>query len=730
MIIDSRNWQKKIYRGQVPFLWFLLFAMFGVLLSVWIPPQPDWFLALKILSVLFFLASLICIRWPSCLGLMFLLFLTSLCWMRAWEGHPLVNPVHFSHVLDDRVLIGFVSDEPRINERNARFRLQIIGAMDQNREAMQELNGQIQITAEKVEALQYGDLVALAMDRVQPVSPPRNPGEMDYAAHLAKQNCWHQAYLGEGQLKKIDGNYGSKFIAFSLKLRKKMVDKFERLVSDPDAFAIASTLILGYRADLSAELMETFSVTGTIHVLSVSGMHVVIVFWLLAKLLFWMDYRKTLRRIRFPLLLLAIWAYAILTGLSPSVLRAAMMLGFVLWAEAWNRRSVTYNNIAASAFFLLLFDPKLLLDIGFQLSYLAVVGIVFLYPLLQLIFCRTHRFVKPIVDYSLMSVSAQAGAFPLAMYYFQQFPVYFLLANLLIVLPASGIMYLGFAVLFLPESATTQPVLEMLGMWLSALIVWMNEALGWIQRLPAASLSGLETSAFQCLLLYLLMLCLIFALVNRSKRMLVGFVVVAMVLILTAFIPFYQRWDQRKLIIHQVRSALAISYTGRGQSWVFSDLPGPDNGTFRFSLLPHLKTYVSPEEIKWMAEKEEFEDDRMKVAQGMLQVGRHRMYIYDSEDWFDSKPSEASGSMTRMEMESGAEYLEPLAPLEMDLLLIRKNPKKSLAEILKQYPSRKIVMDGSNYPRSIERMKNEAEIAGLDYYILKDNFAYVWVLDE
>src|SRR5690606_9264913 len=98
--------------------------MVGILLSVWVRPNPLWFLVLKILSVLFFLATLICIRWPTCLGFMFFLFLTCLCWLRAWEGHPVVNPVHFSHVLDDRVLIGFVADEPRINERNARFRLQ------------------------------------------------------------------------------------------------------------------------------------------------------------------------------------------------------------------------------------------------------------------------------------------------------------------------------------------------------------------------------------------------------------------------------------------------------------------------------------------------------------------------------------------------------------------------------------------------------------------------------
>lgn len=755
MIIDSRNWQIKLYRGHVPFVWFLLFSMVGIIGGAWIHPDPRWFSVLETVCIMLFFGCVLCFWRPAFLGFLFFLFLSCLSWVRVWEGHPNVNPGHFSHFTESgsdfagsgsdlaadphhsgtEILIGYVSDEPRVNERNTRFSLQVIGAWNQQANVVVEMNGRIQVTAENavntvenrlskaenIGELNYGDLVAFAGDRVGPVLPPGNPGEMNYAAHLAKQNCWHRAYLGQGQLQKLATGYGSDLMGFSLALRKKMVDKFERFVPDPDAVAIASTLILGYRAELSAEVMETFSATGTIHVLSVSGMHVVIVFWLLAKLLFWMDYRKSLKMLRFPLLLIAIWAYALLTGLSPSVLRAAMMLGFVLWAEAWSRRSVTYNNIAASAFFILLFDPKLLLDIGFQLSYLAVAGIVFLYPLLQQLFRSIHRLLKPIVDYSLMSVAAQAGAFPLAMYYFQQFPVYFLLANLLIVLPASAIMYLGFALLLLPESVTSTPLLHILGQWLSGLIVWMNESLTLIQGLPAASLTGLETSALQCLLIYLLMLSLIFAFIHRSKRLWGVFLLLATVLPVLSAIPFYERWTQRKLIVHQVRSALAISYTGRGQSWIYSDLPGFDHSTIRYSLLPHLRTFVAREKIRWIGKEEEFDNGQTTISQGVLQIGGERMFIYDHGNWLESVPERGGEWSTEKDWPE---------PLEVDILLIRNNPRKPLPEIAQQYPSRMILLDASNYVRTMDRLKNEAETAGLAYYVLKDNFAYVWLLDE
>src|SRR5690606_21264126 len=196
--------------------------------------------------------------------------------------------------------------------------------------------------------------------------------------------------------------------------------------------------------------------------LSVSGMHVVIVFWLLAKLLWWMGGSKGLRAMKFIILLLAVWGYALLTGFSPPVLRASIMVGFVMAATIFGRQNRIYNSIAASAFFLLLYEPKFIADIGFQLSYLAVLGIIFLAPLWQSIFVSNHRLMKPIGSYVWMSMSAQAGAGPLATYYFHQFPIYFLVANLFIALPASGIMYLGFILLILPAG--------MLASWIGTLL--------------------------------------------------------------------------------------------------------------------------------------------------------------------------------------------------------------------------------------------------------------------
>lgn len=692
--------------GHVPFVRFLIFAVIGVCLSYWISPDLRVYQLLRVGCVVFALlgVGLLAVRGPF-YGPVFLVFVMLVCWMRAWDGYPTLKSDHFSqHDLD--YLIGYVADEVVQDEQRVRFRLKVTGGGEVGRN-MQVLQGNLQVTVNGQHQLSYGDLVVVPAV-FNEVPPPRNPGEMNYAAHLAKENCWHQAYYNEEDLRISHADLGQPIIARSLLLRRQMVDKFERfLPQNEDVFSIASTLILGYRVDLSRELLETYSETGTIHVLSVSGMHVVIVFWLLSYLLFWMNWHPILKILRIPLLVLAVWAYAFLTGLSPSVLRAAMMLSFVLWATARNRQSRTYNNIAASAFLLLIYDPKLLLNLGFQLSYLAVIGIVFLNPLIQGLMPRGSRVWRPIQDYSAMSVAAQAGAFPLAMYYFQQFPVYFLLANLLIVLPASGIMYLGFGILLLPEAPITVAALELVGMLLGQLIILMNTMLEWVQTLPAASLNGMALTWWQCLLIYALMLTFTFAWLNRSKVLFFAFAGIAIALCGVESFQHYAKWSRKKLIIHQVRSQLAISYTGDGEAWLYTDLPDREHGSLRYSVWPYLRTFAAVEDVKWFSPAHNKPYSSRLMRHDIIQVGEKRLAIMDGRD----------GPLT-------AGW-----PLAVDVLLIRHNPAQSVEEMHALFNANKLVFDGSNFPSTVNRLVKEAEAVGLEYYIMKDNYAYVWVMD-
>lgn len=710
--------RRQLYRGHIPFVRFLLACIIGAVLASAIVPDQKIHRVLEAVTLwgtgaggmgywIFARRSV-----STTTGILFFCFLTAFTWKRTWDAHPKIDHRHYSHYSAD-FLTGYFVEEPTVREHSIRGMMRVTAVLDSvATRGAQSCSGLLQVTIERDLVREashpvpsYGSRFLIPAD-YQRIPPPSNPGEMDLATHFAKRDCWHQAYVRDADHVVLSGQSGSALISYALALRQKMVEKFGRYVPDHRAFSIASTLILGYRADLSRELRETYSETGTIHILSVSGMHVVIVFWLLARLLFWMDWRPGLKRLRFPLLMAAIWGYALLTGFSPSVLRAALMLSFILGAEASNRRSRAYNSMGASAFFLVLYQPKLLMNIGFQLSYLAVLGIVFLSPFLSQLLRTRWRWLRPISDYSAMSIAAQSGAFPLAMYYFQQFPVYFLLANLVVVLPASAVMYLGFALLLLPEVPVTANGLDVLGRLLNALILGMNEVLMWIQALPGASLTGLRISLWQTGLIFATIFLAAWSVMQRSGRSLIAALGICVVLLGAGVVQSWTHWNQRRFVIHQLRSSLAISLTGRGEALLYTDLVDLDDNRLRFSVLPYFQASGLFDRIQLVHTDEVVETDRLFVGHGLIQVGGARLLIYDGD-----RPPVPE-------------------PFPVDVLLIRQNPQAPLATLLAQFPCRKVVIDGSNHPKTIDRLQKEIHQLGIEHYLLKNNFAYVWVLRD
>ncbi len=689
---------------------FLLALLLGVGAGIAVAPDPGTYRILQGMAgllavgfvVLFYVRSR---RSPDSLaglGLVWLVFLTICGWILVWHTNPKIDQRHFSRH-QHAVLVGYVADEPVLRGEHVRFPVSVTGGY--RNDTLEALTGQLLLTIRLDSSLQYGfhygRMVAIPA-HFDEVAPPYNPGELDYRRFLANKNIWHQAYVRDGQdVRLLEGFQGKRIIAFALALRQQMVAKFGQYLAHPDARSIASTLILGYRADLSQDLLSAFSATGTIHVLSVSGMHVVIVFWLLSKLLWWMGATKGLRFGRWAVMLVCVWAYALITGFSPSVLRASIMISFVITATHFSRQARVYNSIAASAFFLLLYNPKFVLDVGFQLSYLAVLFIVFLLPLLQQAFPVQQRLVRPVWDYSLMSIAAQAGAFPLATFYFNQFPVYFLPANLLIVLPASFIMYLGFALLLIPFDA----ICQWLGIALERLILFMNEALLYIEHLPFSSMRGVWLDSWEYIVMYALMLAIVFSVLQKSKKLVYAACLCLVMLFSSSFVANTRKHTEQQLVIYNVRSNLAIGLMHRGKVLLYTNLPSLDDRTIQYSVMPHLEFYTAADKISFVPQDSSYQKGAVVIQSGVLQWDNKRLFVYAGDPEFGSR-------------------------LPVDVLLLRGNPRRPLAEIMQSLPCRLLVLDGSNYDNTIHRIRAEAETLAVPVYVLKNNFAYVWRYSE
>jgi competence protein ComEC len=287
----------------------------------------------------------------------------------------------------------------------------------------------------------YGD-VFLISGCPKVVDGPGNPGEFDYKRYLALRNIYHQHFVRAQKARLIGFGPNSSIVHYANRTRLWANETLKKYIPGTREQAVASALVLGVTDGLDNELLKAYAGTGAMHVLAVSGLHITIIYMIIAWIL------KPLSRFRSGPWIIALtsmiilWGYAFITGLSPSVLRAVTMFSFLALAKPTQQSTNMYNTLAASAFCILMFDPFLIMSVGFQLSYMAVIGIVYLHPKLYPMWEPEAWLLDEIWKITSVSIAAQIATLPLGLYYFHQFPNYFLISNLLVI-PGSFVVLIG-----------------------------------------------------------------------------------------------------------------------------------------------------------------------------------------------------------------------------------------------------------------------------------------------
>ncbi|TWR26890.1 ComEC/Rec2 family competence protein [Mucilaginibacter achroorhodeus] len=364
------------HKGQIPFLILLLPFMAGIGCAI-IFPQVDinWILYSGIfISLLFaalnvFYKKLKVYRYNWIGGLLILPMLLAAGWYLTIQHNELRGQNHFSTQKASFLLVNIAS-EPVVKNDIVRFTADVVSTVNGKEHHPASGTLLISIKDELAKNLFYGEQL-LVPSNYTAVEPPYNPGEFNYKQYLANKNIYYQAYLYPKQYRIVDAGKGNPIIAKALDIRQQLVRKLALNMRDTTAIAVASTLVLGYKADLSNEVMQAYSKTGTIHILSVSGGHVAILYGLLVYI-FGFLYRPREKILRATIIIFAIWLYALLTGFSPAVCRAALMITFVIAGRTYSRHVSNLNILAVSAFVLLLYNPYWVADVGFQHEYIAV----------------------------------------------------------------------------------------------------------------------------------------------------------------------------------------------------------------------------------------------------------------------------------------------------------------------------------------------------------------------
>lgn len=434
------------------------------------------------------------------------------------------------------------------------------------------------------EPFEYGDVLLI---KGQPQRPPpaMNPGEFDYGKYLALRSIYHQHFVPVGNVVRIGHEPDNIFRDLAYRGRRWAEETLSRFVEGDREQAIASALVLGITDGLDNELLDAYSATGTMHILAVSGLHISLIYFILLRMFSPLNrFRGGRWGIAFISLAL-LWLYAIVTGLSPSVLRAVMMFSFLAVARPWARSTNIYNTLAVSAFCLLFYDPFLIFSVGFQLSYLAVLGIVYIYPrILQLWEPRTTVTIE-LWKLCAVSIAAQLVTFPLGLLYFHQFPNYFLLSNLLVVPLSFVVLILGLVVL---SVALIPAVAGVLGFCLEWVIRFLNGIVFMMDDFPFSVTEGIYISAWQAMLLLLLTALTLGLFEVKKFRYVVYCFATVCVFAGFQWWHFHRDVNIRKLTVYSISGHSAMDLIDRGQVLFVADTAlKVDNRKIRYHIYPN-----------------------------------------------------------------------------------------------------------------------------------------------
>jgi len=387
----------------------------------------------------------------------------------------------------------------------------------------------------------------------QELNAPLNPHQFNYKNYLVKQGIQQQLFLVNEQFKRL-GSQGFSLQGISAKFRNLVQESLKKHNFKPDELAVVNALLLGQRQDISKQLIADYSSAGAIHILAVSGLHVGIILLILNWLFKPLERLNKGRFIKTVLVVLFLWMFAFVAGLSASVVRAVTMFAFLAIGLSFRRKNIIEFSLIASMFFLLVIKPMFLFDVGFQLSYLAVFGIIWVQPILYKFWNPKLKIVDKFWQLLTVSFAAQAGILPLSLYYFHQFPGLFWMSNLIIIPFLGAILIGGIVIIFLSLIGFLPQFLATI---FGFVIAQMNNFVHWVSLQEQFLFKDISLSFLMMIASYVFIILLVRFLMDRSLKKMIYFLI-SIVIFQSVFVfETYQNKSKKGFIVfHKSRSSV------------------------------------------------------------------------------------------------------------------------------------------------------------------------------
>ncbi len=628
-------------------------------------------------------------------GAVFYLFVGSLAMLLVWQKDSRHRSSWYGNMYSDSSVLLVKINEPLI-EKPASYRAEggIISVL--NGEKKYSATGKILLYFSKdsaANALKYGDLI-LVKKNPEPIRNSGNPGAFDFKRYEAFQQTYQQVFLTPSDWACTHQSRASGFYRFLYLTRAKIISNLHQFMgSSSQALGIAEALLIGYKEDLDRDLVQAYSNTGVVHIIAISGLHLGLIYAVLLWVLNRLPLIKNTRHFKVILLLGCLWFFSLLTGASASVLRSAVMFTVIIIGKYYFKKSSIYNSLSASAFLLLCYNPYLLWDVGFQLSYLAVVGIVALQkPLYRAVYVP-NVWLRKLWEMIAITLAAQVAAFPICLYYFHQFPNMFLFTNLLVV-PLSTVILFG-EILLLALSPI-QFLAAYTGKALTILIHLMNSIIMYFSGFSFSVADKIYATIATTLLLYGVVAFFCAWLIYQHKKFLTFSLIC-----LAAFAGIHalariQLQGQQKMVVYNVPKHRAVDFIA-SDKYVFV-------GDSILAMAGSLQNFhLKPARTEMHLSQEEHDLPALGHTNYYWQYHQRKMIFLDSAIVFEP-----------------ADRIIPV-----DLLLLSHNANVKMKDITRAIRPAMVVMDASNSLWKIEAWKKECEELLLRSHSVSEQGAYI-----
>ena len=679
---------------EAPVLRILPAIICGVVLE-WYQPFPFYFLlALLIVSgtasLLFSRKRFIkyTVHFGVSIQLVFLCVGALLVWLNNTSNRLDAITKNYT----DSTVVVATLQEPLV-EKNKSYKAEAVVQLAGNQK-LQTVKGNIIVYLQKDSAnnrpaLEYGSQIIFTKP-LQLIKNAGNPGGFDYQRYSAFHGLYYQVFLKPGEYTVSDTKVINPFRQMLFNLQTWVLQSFRKFIPGNKEAGVAEALLIGYRNDLDIDLVQSYSNTGVVHIIAISGMHLGLIYGLLVLIFRPFGKSRKMLYIRAVIIISLLWIFTLLTGAAPSIVRSAIMFTFLVLGETQKRKASIYNNLASSALLILLFDPFALWDVGFQLSYTAVLSIaIFATPIGNLFFIR-NKWLRQFWQLNAVTLAAQILTYPIVAYHFHQFPNLFLFTNIVAVPLSSIILYSLLALLAL----SWLPVVATLAGKVCHWLIWcMNSFIEQVDKISFALTDGIYFTIPQAVLLLLFISGASWWLMRRSPKGFVGALFSLAAFFSLRTLQFVENEKQQKLIVYNVPQHAAIDLVSSTSYQFIGDSILLEDG---FLQNFHLK----PSRVFHQMERVDRIKDAALVNNAIIIGGKKIIIIKGSVD-----PDQE-------------------IKMNADVLVISGSPKLNLADLVQTINPGIIVADASNSRYKTSQWQKEAETLHLRFHAVAGQGAY------